>query len=957
MRTMGDISFKGKMLLYAGATTGTALIVCVLSVMASEWIEWRERAPRDLAIQADVIGMTVTAALAFDDRTAAAETLAGLSANANAVLACIRSRDGTEFARYVRPGSDSVREANVENGEHRFSGQLLHLRRPIVLDGEEIGSIYLQYDLREHYADFAQQAVVVLAAMLLALLGAYVIASKVQSALLRPIEELGRAAKAISENKDYSVRAVKRTNDEFGTLTDAFNEMLAQIQRRDSELQDAHDQLERRVEERTATLAQRERQQAAVARLGQMALSGEELTRLYDRAVGLVAETLEVEYTKVLKLLEDGKTLLILAGVGWREGLVGQGTIGADSVSQAGYTLLAGEPVIVKDLRSEKRFSGPQMLVDHDVISGMSVVIAGKDRPFGVLGAHTTQRREFARDDVHFLQAVANVLSEAIQRRSAEDGMSTLSVAVEQSPATVVITDINGTIQYVNPKFCETTGYTAEEAVGENPRILKSGDMSPDAYKQLWEIICAGDTWRGEFHNKRKNGEFYWEAASISPIRDSEGAITHFLAVKEDITDRKRAEEELRQAKEAADAANGAKSEFLANMSHEIRTPMTAILGFADVLLEQGDLDRAPPERIEAADTIKRNGEYLVQIINDILDLSKIEAGRTVIERIVCSPFTITSEVASLMRVRADAKALPMGVEYLGAVPETILTDPTRLRQILVNLIGNAIKFTDVGGVRLVVRYVTEGPQAFFQFDVIDTGVGMTEEQAAALFEPFTQADASTTRKFGGTGLGLSISRRLARLLGGDIEVVETQAGVGTRFRATIAAGPMDGIRMIDNPQHTTATETETARAPAASDALQLRGCRILLAEDGPDNRKLITLILERAGADMTVVENGKLAVDKVLAARTGNSESASDREYDVVLLDMQMPVMDGYQAARRLRSQGYSGPIIALTAHAMEDDRAKCIAAGCDDYTTKPIDRARLIEIVRSHLRQPTTA
>ncbi|MBN1488339.1 MAG: response regulator [Phycisphaerae bacterium] len=398
----------------------------------------------------------------------------------------------------------------------------------------------------------------------------------------------------------------------------------------------------------------------------------------------------------------------------------------------------------------------------------------------------------------------------------------------------------------------------------------------------------------------------------------------------------------LQEASTAAHAANQAKSEFLANMSHEIRTPMTAILGFTEVLLGQGELVNAPPERIDAIQTIRRNGEHLLQIINDILDVSKIEAEKLEIERIRCSPIQLVAEVQELMQVRAAGKGLTLGIEFRGSIPETIQTDPTRLRQILINLIGNALKFTEVGNVRLITRLTEDGAYPMMQFDVIDTGIGMTEEQAARLFQPFTQADSSTTRQFGGTGLGLTISRRLACLLGGTVRLVETRPGVGTCFRATVAAGPLADVPLVQNPSAAVLAAARTPRPQATEADVDLAGCRILLAEDGPDNQRLISFVLSKETRNaITIVDNGRRAVEAAFAARDEGVP------FDVILMDMQMPIMDGYEACRVLRRRGYAGVIIALTAHAMEGDREKCLEAGCDAYAAKPIDRKQLLQTI----------
>jgi len=403
---------------------------------------------------------------------------------------------------------------------------------------------------------------------------------------------------------------------------------------------------------------------------------------------------------------------------------------------------------------------------------------------------------------------------------------------------------------------------------------------------------------------------------------------------------------DLERARIAAEAATKSRSEFLANMSHEIRTPMTAILGFTDVLLGEEGLERAPPERVQALETIQRNGQYLLSLINDVLDLSKIEAGKLDVERTTCSPVEVLADVASLMRVRARAKNIPLTIEYSGPIPAQIQSDPIRLRQILINLVGNAIKFTETGGVRMAACLVQSlGDPPRLRFDVVDTGIGMTPEQLNRLFLPFTQADSSTTKRFGGTGLGLTISKRLAVMLGGDVTVVSTR-GKGSTFSVTVETGPLEGVAMLDEPAEAAARRKPPPRAARID--VKLDG-RILLAEDGPDNQRLIAFLLKKAGADVTLAENGQIALECALAAR------AEGNPFDVILMDMQMPVMDGYTATARLREAGCDRPIVALTAHAMEGDEQKCRKAGCDGYATKPIDQAKLLRMIAGHLTGST--
>ncbi len=406
--------------------------------------------------------------------------------------------------------------------------------------------------------------------------------------------------------------------------------------------------------------------------------------------------------------------------------------------------------------------------------------------------------------------------------------------------------------------------------------------------------------------------------------------------------------ETLAEALQQAKAADRAKSEFLANMSHEIRTPMTAILGYADLLAANEDANSSVVTRAEALQTIRRNGAHLLQVIGDILDLSKIEVGKFMLELVPCSPVELIRDVVRLMRVRSDAKGLNLALVFEGPIPETIQTDPLRFRQILINILGNAIKFTETGGVRTVVQLVDQPDGKRLVCTVADSGMGIARQQIDRLFLPFTQADTSTARRHGGTGLGLAISKRLAIMLGGDV-TVDSTPGTGSTFRVSIDPGPPaeTATFTVEGDQ----AHSAVRQAPSLTPAEVRLNCRVLLAEDGPDNRRLISFVLEKAGADVTTVVDGQAALDEALRAQ------ASGHPYDVMLVDIQMPLLDGYQATQQLRAAGYTRPIIALTAHAMRGDRERCLAAGCDDYTTKPIDRHRLVRLVADYARRAQTA
>jgi len=394
------------------------------------------------------------------------------------------------------------------------------------------------------------------------------------------------------------------------------------------------------------------------------------------------------------------------------------------------------------------------------------------------------------------------------------------------------------------------------------------------------------------------------------------------------------ANRELETASVRAQSANRAKSEFLAHMSHEIRTPMTAILGYAELLDES--LKDAGEQR-DCVATIRRSGEHLLSIINDILDFSKVEAGRMEIERVPCDPRAIAAEVESIMRVRATAKSLLLDIIVDPGVPEAVLSDPTRIRQVVMNLVGNAIKFTSRGSITMHVSasVSTTAPAHQLRFAVRDTGIGMDADALARLFQPFSQADSSMSRRFGGTGLGLAISRRIADLLGGDLAVT-SEPGKGSEFVFTFIAGVADAAK-LPSP-HARESHDATTFATNLNARQRLAGRRILLAEDGVDNQRLIRAFLSREGAEIIVVDNGQAALDTAQAAR------ANARPFHVVLMDVQMPIMDGYTATRALRAAGYDAPILALTAHALQSDVEASLAAGCDDHLTKPINKSKLI-------------
>ncbi len=405
----------------------------------------------------------------------------------------------------------------------------------------------------------------------------------------------------------------------------------------------------------------------------------------------------------------------------------------------------------------------------------------------------------------------------------------------------------------------------------------------------------------------------------------------------------------LRRAMRQAEAAAQAKTRFLANMSHELRTPMTAILGCTELLIDQGEIERAPVERLELLRALKRNGQHLTRIVSEILDLAKIEAGKLTIESAPTSLGELFQDFESMMGTPARQKGLAFDLSLGERLPRSLLTDPTRLRQILINLVSNAIKFTDRGGVRLRVDLIQHQTGAEMRFVVSDTGCGMSPATLEEVFEPFSQGDTSSTRRAGGTGLGLPISRELARLLGGEVHA-ESIEGQGSTFSLVL---PVDKVASEDlaDPEELLAPDVifdgDSESTQQFVERVRRDGptVRILLVEDGPDNRKLFGLTLRKAGFLLTAAEDGAEGVRAVL-----QREATADA-FDLILMDMQMPTMDGYEATRRLREAGVQTPIVALTAHAMAEERERCLEAGCDDFATKPIPRRELVELTLRNL------
>ncbi len=643
--------------------------------------------------------------------------------------------------------------------------------------------------------------------------------------------------------------------------------------------------------------------------------------------------------------------------------------------------------------------------------------------------------------------------------------MQLLSRAIDNSASIVVITDVNGVIEYVNSAFCKITGYSSEEAIGQNPRILKSGVQNNEFYQELWKTILSGKPWSGRFCNRRKTGSEYWESAQITPVADPDGKISHFIAVKEDISESLMTQKILEQAKAAAESASIAKGQFLANMSHEIRTPMNAVIGYAHLAKKSGSIEKVG----EYLAKILSAGNNVLDLINDILDFSKIEAGKLDLEATSFVLDEVMSDLANIVSANVSGKDIYFFFQIPPEVPENLIGDPTRLGQILTNLVSNAFKFTERGEIEVRVSMLEKiNTQVKIEFSVRDTGIGLSEDQRKRIFEDFSQADGSTTRKYGGTGLGLSISRRLVTAMGGQLQV-ESTPGRGSRFffslwfgtngrreepltevfrgrrfviadsrtlpwrglmahlelasaEVKIAAGgrellehlrrsdtsePCDMVFIYARLQDYSGIELarliktdpdlkhkpaivlvahrdefallcadKTTRDSVADDILMapitpsdmmntvigifapqlrkqslklveehdwknhLKGVRVLMAEDNLINQEIALELLTQAGCEVKIAGDGCQAVEEIMAA---------EQPWDIVLMDVQMPHMDGLDATRLIRADGRFNhlPIVAMTAHAMNDARERCMNAGMNAHIVKPINPEDLFNTI----------
>ena len=501
-----------------------------------------------------------------------------------------------------------------------------------------------------------------------------------------------------------------------------------------------------------------------------------------------------------------------------------------------------------------------------------------------------------------------------------------LNAAINQSANTIVITDMSGNIEYVNEKFTATTGYTFLEVIGKNPSVLKSGNQPVEYYKNLWNTIMSGKSWRGVFHNKRKDGSLYWESAVISPVIDQKGETINYLAVKEDITDKKKLEQDLILAKEKAEQSDRLKSAFLANVSHEIRTPLNAIIGFSEFLVK----DISAEDKKLYSEIIKNSSNDLLNIINDILDIAKIESGHTELVKEEFSVNQLMTELFEFFRYKKNKlNKEHIVIKFEQKLDESkarIVSDKGRIKQVMLNLLENAFKFTSEGYIELGYKLNMEIEPIELELFVKDTGIGISKGKQRLIFDRFRQADESTSRTYGGTGLGLSISKGLAKLIGGDLSMTSKE-GEGSHFffKIPYVSGRIEDIKL----------------ASIDPGSIIPKGKKMLIVEDVYSNFELVNEILEEFEAVILHAVSGLEAIELF----------KMNNAIDLILMDIRLPDIDGFEVTNIIKSINPSVPVIALTAYAMKADKQSAIDAGCDDFLTKPFTEERFLRKLEKYL------
>jgi len=870
MRVFRDASVKQKLMAIIMLTTSVALLLGVLAFVTYDLVSLRHRMVERLSMLAEVIGTNSTAALSFQDSESAEDTLATLGTDEHVVAARIYGADGGTFATYFREDAhEDFLPQEAESEGYRMGAGYLLLFQPIILDGEAIGTVCVRSDMEELYSHLKQYGYVTGAILLMSLVVSFILSSRLQRMVSVPITHLAATAKAVSDRKDYSVRAEKQGEDELGFFVDTFNEMLAQIEMQNRALQESRDTLENRVQARTQALEEERDFAESLVNTAQTIILVLDINGRIVRFNPFMEEL-------------SGYSLDEVRGKDWfstflpardRSRLRALFQEAVRDIQTKGNV----NPIVTKDGREREIEWYDKTLKDVDGnIVGLLAV-----------GMDITERKQ---------------AEEKARRESAK-----LGAMISSMEEGVVFADADNEIVEVNDYFCRFVGQERDSILGKRIEEFHAGDI-------LDRILALIE----RFRNNPASEPFVLQRPlggaevifRMQPVY-SDGRYDGVLLNVINVTD-------LVEAQREADAANRAKSEFLANMSHEIRTPMNGVIGMTGLLLDT----ELTPEQREYAETVRNSAESLLAIINEILDFSKIEAGKLDLDILDFDLRTALEEMNDVLAVRAHEKGLEYVCMIDPEVPSLLEGDPGRVRQVLTNLIDNAVKFTSEGEVAIHVSLEKEDDtQATIRFTVTDTGIGIPQDRIDALFEAFTQADASTTRKYGGTGLGLAISGQLTEMMGGKIGA-ESEEGKGSTFWFTA-----------------TFDKQPAGREPAVEIPGDICGKRILVADDNATNRLLLEKLLVSWGCRHDEAPDGVTALEKLQVA------VAEDDPFDVAILDVQMPGMDGETLGRAIKENPSLSniPLVMMTSIGKRGDAARLAEIGFSAYLTKPVKQSQL--------------
>jgi len=905
IRPIRELSLRQRLLLLTMLTSGIGVLLGCLAFLAYDMHLAREHREEDLHSVADLIGTNSTAALAFDDAIGGGKLLEALGTRSHIRMGVLYRPDGSYFASYIRPNlNGKTLPPNRAPDGMVWSQNRLTYSSPIRLDSRALGWLYLESDitdLQERLRRFEQLTVLIALGSLLVV---YFLTATLQRGITRPIQNLAAIARSIAAEKSYSLRAPPLSGLELRQLGADFNHMLDEIERRDASLNESRDVLELRVAARTTELE----------------------TEVKERR--RTEQELRQRTTFLNTLITNSPLAIAVGGPDGRFELVNpefEKLFGYTSEEALGQT--AGDLLYASTVSTEEAVELLQRIKQETVHETVKLRKKNGDLVDVEIHAVPLLLESGEKNVLALYQDISERLEAQRALRESEELFRTVSAA---APIGIFCADANGKIRYTNKRWEEMTGRTAEDAM----RRGWADAVHPEdraMVEKLWE---SGFALQMELRDQCRfltpEGHVNWVQWQTRALVGTDGTLQGYVGVIEDITQRRAAEHRLMEAKEAAEAASRAKSEFLANMSHEIRTPMNGILGMTDLALDT----ELKPEQREYLEMVRSSAESLLGIINDILDFSKIEAGRLDLESVSFSLLDCIESALEPLAVRAHQKGLEVTWALQGDIPEALMGDPTRLRQILINLAGNAIKFTKEGEVRLVAQRL-ESIEGFIpiRFSVSDTGIGIPKEKQQQIFDAFSQADSSTTREFGGTGLGLSISARLIQLMKGEIQV-ESTPGKGSTFAFTLPFL----IGMAAAPA------LPVVAHPAMVDK------RVLVVDDNEINRSLLMRLLPQWGLRSACAVNGTEALEMF------NKSIEEGAPFSVVLLDQNLPGMQGYEVSERIRMLAKNEqPVIVIFSSApslLDPKRLKKL--GIERSLIKPLRRATLYEAIRHGLKLP---